>query len=270
MGAHLDERRALGFDLGGLYGREQSVHVLGVLDALHMPTVGVHPRDVVLGVEGDRSGAVDRDPVVVVAEDQLAQAEMSGDRSRFLGDALHHVPVRADRIGVVVHDLVARPVEALAQEALGHRHPNRVGHALTQRTGRDLDARHEAALGVARRARVPLPEALQVLDRQVEAGQVGQRVLQDAGMSRGEHEAVAIAPSGVGWVDTQDMPIEGVGKRRQSHRRAGMTGARLLDGIHRQGPDRVDRELAHLALLVVERRCVQSARFGHCRHMLRS
>ena len=180
--AHLDERGPLGFRARDLQRRVQRVHVLGVLDALHVPAVGVHARDVVLGVEGDRGGAVDRDAVVVVADDQLAQAEVAGDRGRFLGDALHHVAVGADRVGVVVDELVAGPVEVLGEEALGHRHADRVGDALPERPGRDLDARHVAALGVAGRARAPLAEALQVLDRQVEAAQVGQRVLQHAGV----------------------------------------------------------------------------------------
>ena len=229
VGADLDERGTLGFGPGGLDRLEQPVHVLGVLHPLHVPPVGVHPRGMVLGVKGDRGAPVDRDPVVVVANDQLAQAEVPGDRSCFLGDALHHVPVRADRIGVVIHDLEPRPVEALGQEALGHRHSHGVGHALAERAGGYLHARHQAALGVARRARVPLPEALQILDREVEPGQVGQGVLQDASVPGREHEAIPVAPLRVRRIDPQDVPVERVGERRQGHRRARMTGVRLLD-----------------------------------------
>ena len=246
--AHLDERGALGFRARDLQRPVQSIDVLGVLDALHMPAVGVHARDVVLGVEGDRGGAVDRDAVVVVADGQLAEAEVPGDRGGFLADALHHVAVGADRVGVVVHDLIAGPVEALGQEALGHRHADGVGDALAERPGGDLDAGDVAALGVAGRARAPLAEALQVLDRQVEAAQVRERVLQHARMPGAEHEAVAVAPGGVGWVEAQDVAVERVAERRERHRGAGMAGVRLLHGIHRQPADRVDRELAHLVL----------------------
>jgi len=171
---------------------------------------------------------------------------------------------------VVVDDLVARAVEALGQEALGHRQADRVGNSLAERAGGDLHAGHVTALGMAGRARAPLPEALQILDREVEAGQMSQRVLQDAGVTGREHEAVAVAPSGVARIDAKHMPVEGVGQRRQGHRRARMARVCLLHRVHRQRPDRVDRELADLPLLIAERGCVQSAGIGHCRHMLRS
>ena len=55
--------------------RSQRIEVLGVLDALHVPAVGREALEVVLAVEGDRRCAVDRDVVVVVADDQLAEPE---------------------------------------------------------------------------------------------------------------------------------------------------------------------------------------------------
>ena len=152
VGADLDERRALAFLAGGGERRLERVEVLGVLDPLHVPPVGLHPLAVVLAVEGDRGRAVDRDVVVVVAGDQLAEPEVARDRAGFLADALHHVAVRADHVGVVVDDLVGRAVEALCEEPLGHRHPDGVRDPLAERPGRDLDAGRVAALGVPRRA----------------------------------------------------------------------------------------------------------------------
>ena len=73
--------------------RLQRVQILGVLHPLHVPAVGLQARGVVLAVEGDRRAAVDRDVVVVVADDQLAQREVARDRGRFLADALHQVAV---------------------------------------------------------------------------------------------------------------------------------------------------------------------------------
>ena len=168
--ADRDEGRALGF----LARRPSSaacerLQVLGVLHPLHVPAVGRQARGVVLAVEGDRGRAVDRDVVVVVADDQLAEPEVAGDRGGFLADPLHHVAVGADRIGVVVDDLLPGAVEALGEEALGDRHADRVGEALTERAGGDLDARCVPALGVTRRARAPLAELLQVLEAQVVA-----------------------------------------------------------------------------------------------------
>ena len=109
-------------------------------------------------------------------------------------DALHEVAVGADRVRVVVDDLVARPVVARGEHALGERHADRVADALAERAGRRLDARRVVRLGVARRAATPLPELLQVVDREVVAGEVQRGVLQDAGVAGGEHEAVAVGP----------------------------------------------------------------------------
>ena len=202
----------------------------------------------VLAVEGERRGAVDRDAVVVVADDQLAQGEVARDRGRFLADALHQVAVRADHVDVVVDQLVPGAVEALREEALGHRHPHRVGEALPQRPRRDLDALRVAALGVPRRERAPLAELLQILEAQLVAAQVKQRVLQHARVTGAQHEAVAVGPLRVRGVRVQEAPEDRVPQRRQRHRRARVAGVRLLHGVHRQAADRVDRESLYLRL----------------------
>ena len=87
------------------------------------------------------SRAVDRDLVVVVEVDELAEPEVAGDRRGLGRDALHQVAVGADRVDAVVDDLVARAVEALGEEALGDRHADAVREALAERAGRRLDAR---------------------------------------------------------------------------------------------------------------------------------
>ena len=76
---------------------------------------------------------------------------MAGDRGGLGGDALHQVAVGADREDVVVADLGA---ELLAQELLGHRHPDavrrspgRAGPVVVSTPG------VVAVLGMARRAR---------------------------------------------------------------------------------------------------------------------
>ena len=137
-------------------------------------------------------------------------------------------------VDVVVDDLVARAVEALGEEALGHRHADGVGDALPERAGRDLDARRVAALGVPGRARAPLAELLEVLEREVVAGQVQQRVLQHAGVAGAEHEAVAVGPLRVGRVGAQEALEDRVGQRRERHRRARVARVGLLHRVHRQ------------------------------------
>jgi hypothetical protein len=62
----------------------------------------------------------------------------------------------------------------------------------------------------------------------------------------GQHEAVAIGPDRVLRIEAQDLVPDRVDQRRQRHRRAGMTGLRLLDGLDRERADRIDRELIEL------------------------
>ena len=80
------------------------------------------------------------------------------------------------------------------------RHADGVGEALPQRSGGDFDAGRVAALGVAGREAAPLPELLDVVQRQVVTGQVQQRVQQHRAMAGGEHEAVAVGPAGIARV----------------------------------------------------------------------
>src|SRR5436853_7073663 len=98
-----------------------------------MPALRREALAVSLGVEGDRRRAVDRDVIVVVADDQLAQPEVARDRRRFLADPLHQIAVRADHVRAMVDDLAARPVEELREVALRDREPDRVSETLPER-----------------------------------------------------------------------------------------------------------------------------------------
>jgi hypothetical protein len=95
---------------------------------------------------------------------------------------------------VVVDDLVARPVEARGQVRLGDRHADGIADALAERPRRRLDALGQVALGMARREAAPLAELLDLLDRQVVARQVQQRVEEHGAVARREDEAVAVWP----------------------------------------------------------------------------
>jgi hypothetical protein len=227
----------------------QLLDVLRVLDTQHVPSLGGEALEMALGVERDRRRAVDRDVVVVVAERQLAEPEVAGDRSRFLADPLHQVAIGADRVRAVVDELVPWAVEALREETLGERETDGVADALPERTGRHLDARRVAALRVPGRTRAPLAELLQIVERQVVAAQVKQRVLQHARVPRAEHEAVAIGPVRVVRVRLEEALEQRVAERRERHRRAGVTRVGLLHGVHRQPTDRVNRQLADLVLV---------------------
>ena len=70
-----------------------------------VPAVGLEAAGHVLG-EGERRCAVDGDVVVVVDDGELAEPEMTGERRRLAGDALHQVAVAGEDPGPVIHDLV--------------------------------------------------------------------------------------------------------------------------------------------------------------------
>ena len=208
-----------------------------------VPALRLEALRLVLGREGERRRAVDRDVVVVVEVDEPAEPEVAGDRGGLVGDPLHQVAVGADRVDEAVDELVVRPVVALGEEAIRDREADAVREALAERAGGRLDALGEEVLRMAGCPRLPLPEALQLLEREVVAGQVQRRVLEDAGVAGGEDEPVPVRPVGVGGVVAQDAPVEHVGERRQRHRGAGVPGVRLLHRIHGEGADRVDRAL---------------------------
>ena len=148
----------------------------------------------------------------------------------------------------MVHHLGA---VTLAQEALGHRHPDAVREALTEWARRRLDARREHvaehSLRVAWGTGSPLAEALELGQRQVVAGQVKDAVEQHRAVSRREHEAVPVRPVGIGRIVSEHARVQEVGDRRHRHRQPGMAGVGLLDGVHRQTADRVDAETIELA-----------------------
>ena len=80
---------------------------------------------------------------------------MAGERGGLVADALHEAAVAGDHEGVVVARLGA---EVGPQVALGDGHADRVGEALAERAGRDLDAGGVVHLGVAGRGGAPLAE----------------------------------------------------------------------------------------------------------------
>jgi len=237
--AQRDQRRPRRLGLGRRQGGVDGLAVVAVVHALHVPAVGLETHEPVLG-ERQVGGAVDADVVVVVEDDQLAQGEVPGERGGLGGDALHQVAVAGDHVGVVVDDLMLGVVELGRQVRLGDRHADGVPEPLAQGPGRRLDTGRHAALGMSGRPAAPLAERAEVVEREVVAGQMQHGVEQHAGVPGGEHEAVAVGPSGVSRVVAQMPGEEDVRRRRQPHGGARMTRTRLLHGVDGQEPDRVD------------------------------
>ena len=102
------------------------------------------------------------------------------------------------------------------QATLGDGHPDRVRDALAERAGRRLDPGRQAVLRVTGRPRAPLAEPLELVERQVVAGQVEQRVEEHRGVAGAQDEPVAVRPVGSGRGVTQEPRPQ---RRRPSARR---------------------------------------------------
>ena len=182
----LDERRLVGDRLGVLDRLQDAGDVLAALDLLDVPAVGLVAGGDVLG-QRDVGVVLDGDLVVVVEDDQVAQLLAAGDRGRLGGDALLDVAVGGDDVDEVVERALTRRgvrVEQAAFATGGHRHADRGGQTLSERTGGDLDARGVVDLGVSGGQRAPGAQGLQVADLQTEPGQVQLDVQGEAGVTR--------------------------------------------------------------------------------------
>ena len=231
-GAARDQRRPV----AGLGLLDRSRDRFGVMavDAAGGPAGRRKARKLVVRAR-QRGVAVDRDVIVVPQHDQPVELEMAGQRNRLVTDALHQAAVAGDHIGLVIDDVVAEP---LVHQPLGQRHADRGGKALPQRTGGGFDALGVAVFRMARGLRSPLPERLDLIDRDVlVAGQIEQRVQQHRAVAGRQHEAVAIGPLGSCGIELQEAREQHGGHVRHSHRHAGMPGLGLFDGVDRQKAD---------------------------------
>ena len=82
-----------------------------------------------------------------------------------------------------------------------------------------------------------LAKALQLIERQVVAGQVQQRIEQHRTVAVGQHEAVAVDPGRIGRVVAQVLHPERLGDLGHAHGRARVSAIGLLHGIDREDSD---------------------------------
>jgi hypothetical protein len=153
-GLAADQARAVGDLAGGLDGGLDRLRIVPVDLGDDMPAIGFEALRGIVEEPGRRVAvtadlAVDRDVVVVVDRDQLAQAQGAGQRACLVRDAFHQTAVAEEDIGEVVDDVVAGLVELRGQRLLGQGHADGVGDALTERAGGGLHARGVAVLGMS-------------------------------------------------------------------------------------------------------------------------
>ena len=190
---HRDQRRPAGLSLCCFNGRLNRRKIVAVGHALHMPVIGLKPlRHIVVVAQAGR--AVQRDQVVVIEHDQLAQAQCSGQCAGFVADAFHQVAVAQQSIGVMIHHLKAGPVVHSRKVLLRHRHAHSHANTLSQRSCGRFHAVCIAVFGVSGRPGVPLPEALQVVQRHIVPGEKQCGIEQCRCVSVRQHKAVPVRP----------------------------------------------------------------------------
>ena len=235
-----DEGRMLMVSLGCLDRETDGFEVIAILDLERLPAEGFHAALHVLG-EGEVGAALDGDVVAVVEDDELRQAQRAGQREGLGGYALHEAAVAAERVGVVVDDLIAGLVECRSEMTLCDGHADSHRHAGAERAGRSLDTDRMAVFRMARSLRAELTELFEVVEREsAVAIEVQQRVEQHGSVAARQDEAVAVSPFRVFGVVLHMMAPQLIGHGSRSERQARMTGFCLLDGVCRQHADGVD------------------------------
>ncbi len=141
--------------------------------------------------------AVDRDLIVVIQTDELAEFQRAGERTGFVRYPLHQAAIAEEYPGPVIDDLVARTIERRGKHFLCERHADCVGYALPERPGRGLDRQVAFAFRVARSPVTELAEVPDFVDRQGITGQVQQAVKQHRAVTVRQHESIAVPPLGI-------------------------------------------------------------------------
>src|SRR4029079_5954087 len=98
-----------------------------------------------------------------------AEGEVPGDRRGLVRDAFHQVAVGADRVDPGGDYLVVWSVVTVGEQTLRCPHADGVPEPLSERSRRRLDAGCVPELRMTGRARPPLPELPQVVEREVVA-----------------------------------------------------------------------------------------------------
>jgi hypothetical protein len=183
--------------------------------------------------------AVDRDAVVVVESDQLAELLRSGERAHLVRDAFHQATVAQEDVGVVVDDRRVGPIELGGEVLFRERHADGVRYALPERPRRGFDAERKLALRMARDARAELAKVLELVDVDLVAREIRDRIEQHRAVPIRQHEPIAVVPVTVRGVETQVVVPEHLGDVGHAHRHAWVPRFGGLDRVHRQHANRV-------------------------------
>ncbi len=124
---------------------------------------------------------------------------------------------------------------------LGDGHAHSRCETLAERSGGHLDSKAVVTLGMTGRVAPPLSEVAEVFERQWKPREVEHRVEEHRPVAVGEDEPVTIGPLRRVGVDVEVLRPERGRNVGHSHRHARVSTVGLLNGVHRQRLDRVDR-----------------------------
>ncbi len=179
---------------------DRASHSLGVVAVdvrHHVPAVGLEALRRIVG-EPAVHFAVDRDAVVVVEADQLAELQRAGERAGLVRDAFHEAAVAEEHLRVVIDDIEAGAVEGCREQhfsasamptAFARPWPSGPVVVSMPTSG--------SCSGWPAVRRTELPEVLQLIELQRIAREVQQRVQQHRPVAVRQHEAVAVRPERV-------------------------------------------------------------------------
>ena len=220
----------------GVPGLRHCVHECAdvvAVHSLHFEAVSFVALRGVLALRGF-CHRVEGDIIGVVNKDQVVQAEMSGECRRLGRDPFLQATVARETDDAVIKDGVSRGIELRRSHPGGEGHANGIAHALAERPARGLDAGCFAELRVTRRAAVELAEVLQLLQRQVIAGEMKPCVKEHAAVAGRKHETVAVDPPWLVGVVLESATVERRADFGAAERQTEVAGVAGVHGVNGQ------------------------------------
>ena len=209
---------------------EKCLHVLAV-DFLNVEAISFETRGRVFALRRFRR-RIERDRVRIVNQNQIIQAEMSGERARFGRHAFLQTAIAGQTDDVLIENLVLVGVEARRRHLGCDRNSNRIAHALAQRAGGAFHAGRFEKLGMSRRFGMQLPETFDLRHRQIVAAQIQPGVKEHAAVTGGENEVIAPDPTRFVRIMFQGVAVKHRAHFRAAQRQAEVAGLRGLHGVH--------------------------------------
>ena len=142
----------------------------------------------------DGSISLDRDLVGVVDEYKVFESKVSCQGTGFIGDTLLQVTITAEAVDLVVYELTGFGVYLIGSKSFCHGKSDGIGDPLSQRTCRNLDTRSMSVFGVSGRFGVELAKILQIIQADIVAPEVKQRVDKPRTVPSGEYQTVTVEP----------------------------------------------------------------------------